>query len=407
MFGLMRLHRGPHSNEIERRWRMHYCGTCKTIGSRYGQRARLMLNHDAAFLGELLNSLARWDVEQWPDAYRSWNCMRLPSGQEMPEVLRYSAAANILLAEYKVRDHEMDSGRRRWVWVRRWLSPAFRKARSDLRDFAFPLEQTAAILRRQEALEATARVDPTRVDANQVAEPTAEVTALVFRHGAHLAGLDSHADALADIGYRFGRLIYLIDAWEDFDRDTRSGAFNPLRTRNQGRDWAAREIREGGSAIAAALESIGAPVEFRLRLAANIETTLGSPLRVLKSCTRNKHPTLGMRWREAIGRTRAWKAPLISFALVAAVAFLFPRHARLAKTSGECLSLSLNLMAVGGMLAMVAGPAGRPKGKIRSCCGGCDPGCDCCCEGCCDGICDACNCCESCGSCCECCSCDC
>ena len=317
-------------------------------------------------------------------------------------MLRYTAAANILLGEYKVRDHETDSRRRRWVWVRRWLSPAFRKARSDLREFAFPLEQTAAILGRQEELEAIARVD-----ANRVAEPTAEVTALVFRHGAHVAGLDSQLDALADIGYRFGRLIYLIDAWEDFDRDACSGAFNPLRTSGQGRDWAAREIRAAGSAIAAALESIGAPVEFRLRLAANIQTTLGSPLRVLKSCIHSTHPTLRMRWREALARTRAWKAPLISFAIVAFVAFLFPRHTRLAKTSGECLSLSLNLMAVGGLLAMVAGPAGRSKGKLRSCCGSCDPGCDCCCEGCCDGICDACNCCESCGGCCECGSCDC
>ena len=76
-------------------------------------------------------------------------------------------------------------------------------------------------------------------------------------------------------------------------------------------------------------------------------------------------------------------------------------------TMRDELAWVLNLMAVGGMLAMVAGPAGRSKGKLRSCCGSCDPGCDCCCEGCCDGICDACNCCESCGGCCECGSCDC
>src|SRR5689334_20060466 len=142
MFGLMRFRCGTDSNDQQRRWRMHYCGTCKTIGSRYGQRARLMLNHDAAFLAELLNSLTGVDAEQWPRAYRSWNCLRLPSAQDVPRVLRYTAAANVLLGEYKVRDHEADSRHRRWVWIRRWMSPAFRRARGDLRELGFPLEET-------------------------------------------------------------------------------------------------------------------------------------------------------------------------------------------------------------------------------------------------------------------------
>lgn len=39
MFGLMK--RGP---------RLPYCGTCKTLGALYGQQARLLLNHNVAFL---------------------------------------------------------------------------------------------------------------------------------------------------------------------------------------------------------------------------------------------------------------------------------------------------------------------------------------------------------------------
>ena len=383
---------------------MHYCGTCKTIGSRYGQGARLLLNHDAAFLAELLDALTGADAEQWSSAYASWNCMRLPSDGEMPLVLRYAAAANVLLGEYKVRDHEADSGRRRWAWIRRWFSPAFRKAQSDLAAFGFPIAQADSILARQADLEAIAGID-----AERAAQPTAEVTALVFRHGARLAGLDSKVDGIADVGGRFGRLIYLIDAWEDFDRDARTGAFNPLRTRPAGRDWAARKIREEGAAIAAALESLGAPQEFRLRLRANIEASLGSPLRVLQSCTKHARQTLGMRWREALDRARGWKAPVLTFAVVVLMAFVFQRHARLARSARECLSLGLNLMAVGGVLAMAAGPEPRKRGRWRSCCGSCDPGCDCCCDGCCDvcvtleccGSCcgEGCGCCDACSGC--------
>src|SRR5580692_7948837 len=129
MFGLMRLRCGSSSEADQRVWRMHYCGTCKTIGSRYGQRARLFLNHDAAFLAELLSALAGTDCEQWPESYRSWNCMRMPSEPEIPLLLRYCAAVNVLLVEFKVRDHETDSKRRIWRSIRRWFNPAFHRAR--------------------------------------------------------------------------------------------------------------------------------------------------------------------------------------------------------------------------------------------------------------------------------------
>ena len=117
MFGLMRYRCGAPS-EDHRNWRMHYCGTCKTIGSRFGQKARLLLNHDVTFLAELLDSMNGTDAEAWGPAYLSWNCLRLPDDAAMPVVLRYGAAVNILLGEYKVRDHEEDSGKRRWRWAR-------------------------------------------------------------------------------------------------------------------------------------------------------------------------------------------------------------------------------------------------------------------------------------------------
>jgi hypothetical protein len=403
MFGLMQFRCG--ANEQERRWRMHYCGTCKTIGSRYGQRARLFLNHDAAFLAELLDALTGSDCEQWPQSYASWNCMRLPSAEEIPVLLRYTAAVNVLLGEYKVRDHETDSRKRRWTWIRRCFSVPFRKAQSDLASLGFPVAECDRILEQQAALETT---------MGDVAGPTAQVTSLVFRHGARLAGLDSKADSIADIGYRFGRLIYLIDAWQDYDRDQRTGSFNALSSSGTGRDWGALKIREDAESIAVALESLGAPLEFRLRLRDNVEASLGTPLRVLQACTKHSNPTLSMRWREAIEKARGWRAPAVAFGFVVVMALLFPRHARLARSASECLSLGLNLMALGTMVP-VPGSGGQPRKSVKCCpvfrekCVCCPPCCEkcvCCCEGC-----ECAECCgEGCGDCCceSCCSgCDC
>ena len=108
MFGLMRARTCVRHTESWRAWRNHYCGTCKTIGARYGQAARMALNHDTVFLSELLSALS--SDPELSAAYRSFNCMAMPKrGDEMPAVLRYSSAATLVLAEFKIVDHVEDT----------------------------------------------------------------------------------------------------------------------------------------------------------------------------------------------------------------------------------------------------------------------------------------------------------
>src|SRR5450432_3469465 len=142
MFGLMRARTCAKHTDAWRNWRNHYCGTCKTIGSRYGQAARMALNHDTVFLAELLTALSAQPAPTLSSAYRSFNCMTLPQrAEEMPAVLRYSAAATLVLAEFKVLDHIEDTGRRRWRTLGRLFSKAFRKAQHDLDALDFPMDR--------------------------------------------------------------------------------------------------------------------------------------------------------------------------------------------------------------------------------------------------------------------------
>ncbi len=381
MFGLMHFRGNSGAVDERRRWRMHYCGTCKTIGRQHGQGSRMLLNHDAVFLAELLTAIAGEDVERWGRAYRSWNCLQLPAETEIPAVLRFAAAATVLLSEYKIADHEADSRKRRWTLARRLLSPRFRSARSELKQLGFPLEESDRILGRQVTLEAESGT----LDA--VAEPTAKTTALVFRHGAHIAGLATpQQEELAAIGYRFGRLIYLLDAWEDFERDKRTGAFNPLHASGLTRDWAAEKIRQE------AAES-GLPAEFAARLRANVAARLAPSFSIVHSCSAHAPQGFTMRWRSAVAKARELETPVWAATAVIAMAFLFPMQARMVRSSRECLSLAMNLIALGGLMATVPLPTPGKKSVVKSCCG---DSCDSC--GCCDACdsCDFCDCCSSC-----------
>src|SRR5580692_5889342 len=132
MFGLMK-----------RAERLAYCGSCKTLGALYGQKARLLLNHDMVFLGELL-----MPEPEWGPAHRSFNCMAMP--KRHPAALAYAATAAVVLAHFQIEDQITDSNRWRWRAIKRFFSPAYRKAASQLRASGFPLDELAAMLRTQE-----------------------------------------------------------------------------------------------------------------------------------------------------------------------------------------------------------------------------------------------------------------
>src|SRR5258708_39370570 len=118
MFGLMR-----------RAKRRPSCGSCKTLGSLYGQRSRLLLNHDTVFLAELLMELS--GQPEWSRAYRSFNCLTLPKSEdEMPLELQFAATAAVAIAHFHIADHQADSGLLRWRAAWRYFSATYRRSAS-------------------------------------------------------------------------------------------------------------------------------------------------------------------------------------------------------------------------------------------------------------------------------------
>ena len=66
-------------------------------------------------------------------------------------------------------------------------------------------------------------------ELRRLASPTAAATAMFFAHGARAVGRPESAGAMRRLGYYFGRLVYLLDAFEDYEKDWRQGEFNALR----------------------------------------------------------------------------------------------------------------------------------------------------------------------------------
>src|SRR5579862_4272301 len=319
MFGLMRPARcHQKAPDARLRRRLHYCGTCKSIGKLYGHRFRFLLNHDTVFLAEMLSVWTGEDasLREWDAALQSRNCLRTP--EHTPFCLEYSATATLVLGDFKLLDHAEDSTNRFWRWLYRRCSPQFREASERLDKWGFPVAELRGILGSQQTRERRAWTadDPPARRMDFLAEPTARATALFFQFGARLAGRPE--DAAAEMGFAFGTLVYALDALDDYDKDARDGSFNAIRaclpdagksiSRPQ-RQFAVEYAKQAAVVMESAIGKIDLPPEVRDEFSRRLNSALarktGTALVVLngEACA---HENYWKRYAKAI--LMPWRA---------------------------------------------------------------------------------------------------
>ena len=335
---------GRGAREIRRR---HYCGTCKVIGREYGQASRLFLNHDTVLVAEIITALT--GAPDWGAAIESRNCFHLPkTAADAPPVLRYAAAATVLLASAKVQDHASDSGKLRWRALGHWLNPRYRSASAELRKWGVrvaEIERQLATQQRREALHES---------LESLAEPTCFATSEICSHAAEAAGRPEHAPPLESFGRRFGYLVYLLDAWEDYDQDVARGDFNAFQTLYGNRGFGRVHLEAAAQAVACSFRELPVGAGFRNELQVRFRSNFAARLH---------------------GRALFGEGPL--------------------PVAGQLLFGTAGLALAGVPIAMAPiAPNKRPSGGFMAslrgtCCGGCD---DSCCDGCCDGCCSSCDC---------------
>jgi len=389
MYGLMRAKNCGQKPEEKQRYRLHYCGTCKTMGSLYGQRSRMLLNNDAVFFGELLTALSSEiePVTTWDRAYQSYNCFAMPGDEaQMPLSLQVAATATLVMSEFKVTDQIEDGGGKGWKLALRVYSQGFRDASERLKGWGFPVDAMWTSGRQQEGREAEALADPSSRSAlewlDYLSEPTAAVTGMVFQYGAATVG-SAAAETMGELGFAFGQLVYLLDALEDYEKDVQKQEFNALRTAFAITEpilpdcyvaAAEEQLRQIASRVEAALRSLPIAPDLSARLAArlrrNMDRKIGNESCETKpACaTTNQPTTLRSRWTAAVSLAKtltsrdreaspasvgkALAAPFV-FVSILTLALLAPRFALAATSTRECMEVSLNLMALGAMVGAI------------------------------------------------------
>jgi hypothetical protein len=242
VFGVVRPCRHVLCGSLFKDWMAHLCGLCLTLRAEHGQAARLATNYD----GLLVSVLVEAQAPELSPRRKAGPCAL--RGMRTAEVVtarargaRLAAAASLLLAAGKARDHVADGDgpyARRAVAAAagrvagRWDAAGGRTGAAVGFDPAVLRDAVA----RQPALEAAPGLG-----LLDLTEPTETAVAAVFAHTAVLAGREGNAEALAEAGRFFGRLAHLLDAVEDLADDRAAGAYNPLLATGTSLDEARRQ----------------------------------------------------------------------------------------------------------------------------------------------------------------------
>ncbi len=186
-----------------------YCGLCSAMGEHICTSNRLTLSYDIVFL-----ALVRCCVTGENIHIAKKRCLAHPvkprNRAYIPDTLRYCARVAAILTYYNVKDDAEDSGS---LKAKLLLPPAKRyMKKADMPDIG---EMISGRLGELSALE---KGDGS-LDRN--ADCFGRLLGEVFAYGLKSA-------ELYNFGYHIGKWIYMADAADDFEKDKRSGEYNPL-----------------------------------------------------------------------------------------------------------------------------------------------------------------------------------
>lgn len=211
MFGYVCINRQELKVKDYETYRSYYCGLCHDLYRRYGRIGQMLLNYDMTFLAVLLTGL--YEPGQVKNRRR---CVTHPFQRH--ELIHngfteYAADMTVLLSYQKAVDDWRDERSR----PRRALAASLR---SDYQKLKIKYPRQARTL--DECVDLLARAERQNSrDLDYVAGLTGKFLGEMF-----VCREDEWQADLRSLGFYLGKFVYLMDAFEDMEKDRKHGNYN-------------------------------------------------------------------------------------------------------------------------------------------------------------------------------------
>ena len=213
MFGYININASELDETSKKNYQSYYCGLCRRLKKNCGTRGQMLLNYDMTFLVVLLTGLYELPCES-----AKITCALHPASKRQVscnEITDYAAEMNVILAYYNLIDD--------WKDDNSYPKKAFAKMLQG--DYTRIMQkyprQVQAVENYMSRMEEIERRRETNLDI--AAGVTGEMLGEIFCWRE-----DEWARELRTMGFYMGKFIYLMDACEDYEKDTKNNSYNPL-----------------------------------------------------------------------------------------------------------------------------------------------------------------------------------
>ena len=214
MFGYVNADKKEMTDEERSTYQAYYCGLCRELKRQAGAGAQICLNYDITFLAILLSGL--YEPDEVTEPFR---CRLHPTKKRFfheSEVMQYAASMNIVLSYYKLLDDYQDDHKTSRKKIANRFEPVVKRVCEE-----YP-RQTQAI------------EDFVRDLSDAEYRQEDNLTVLSALSGDMLGELFCYKEeniwneSLRSMGYYLGKFIYLLDAYDDMEKDRKNHNFNPM-----------------------------------------------------------------------------------------------------------------------------------------------------------------------------------
>lgn len=221
MFGYIR----PYKPEMLVRqydlYKSVYCGLCKQLSRDYGIFSKMILSYDSTFFAMVYSGVK---AKKEPMNFCKKSCTCNPLKKccyfvPKDDSLSAAAAFSVISFYFKLKDNIADDSffKKISAWLLLPMAALWRKKAVE----KYPLYDSIV----EKMLNEQFAVEKESPSVDRAADSTAKMLSEIMALSA-----DNEEEKLiySRFGYFLGRWIYLIDAIDDFDKDLKSGGFNPL-----------------------------------------------------------------------------------------------------------------------------------------------------------------------------------
>lgn len=214
MFGYVQINKEQLTDEDKKTYQAYYCGLCRRLKSNCGMKGQALLTYDMTFLIAVLTGLYECENE-----VTEFTCVMHPTKKRQAyvnEITDYAAAMNIILAYENFHDDVRDTGSYAKKFYMHLLDADSKRIAEK-----YPRQVDAIRSYIEKLIQAEQEQD---YNIDKVAGFTGEMLAELFVYRE-----DEWQEELRCLGYYLGKFVYLMDAYDDIEKDKKKQNYNVLR----------------------------------------------------------------------------------------------------------------------------------------------------------------------------------